>query len=321
MYLRNNLIAWGSAAALLLGTLFLPSNGARLAWLVLAGPLAYLIWMTYRQVHPTRLLSIGGFTPAAVNLPYEKVVVKSRDGLLLSGWFIAGWRQRGIIMVHGLAGSMSSVIHQAAALAKSGYCVLLLDLRAHGSSQGNTSTFGISEANDILGAVDYLQTRSELDPQRIGALGISLGAQAVLRGAIDAPQIQALVLEGLATTSLEDHGGKPTSLQRKINYPINWLVYRLGDWMAGLRAPESTTSVLSKFGRPVLLIACGRGKEIYFNRLFYAAAKDPKYLWEIPKTRHAAGFYQDMDGYRKKVVGFFDAALATPKNFPIEFDQ
>ena len=45
---------------------------------------------------------------------------------------------------------------------------------------------------------------------------------------------------------------------------------------------QGVLDVISKLApRPVLLIASG-ANDIYFNRLFFEAAQEPKELWELP---------------------------------------
>ncbi|HVN16761.1 MAG TPA: alpha/beta fold hydrolase, partial [Anaerolineales bacterium] len=164
---------------------------------------------------------------------FEQVHFKSHDGLALSGWFWPGTNHAALILVHGLGSSGAEMIVHGKLLAEKGFGVLLLDLRAHGYSNGDTSTFGLREADDIAGALDFLLECEEIDSDKISALGISLGAQAVLRGALKENRVRALVLEGLGPSVLEDHGGRPNSLVRWINYPFNWLYYYFYYFMIG----------------------------------------------------------------------------------------
>ncbi|MBN2146737.1 MAG: alpha/beta fold hydrolase [Anaerolineales bacterium] len=286
-----------------------PITWGKLIWLVPLIYIAYQLWLAHSAVHPRRIFSALGLTPAAANLPFNEVILTSRDGLRLAGWFIPGHLRAAILLVHGLNGSSSSMIYHAAALASYGFKVLLFDLRGHGSSQGDLCTGGIQEANDVLGAVDYLLSREDVDADKIGALGISLGAQCVLRGAVEGENIRAVVLEGLGSMSLKDHGNPPMTLLRRMYTPINWIYYKLYDFMSGVSNPESTTSALRRFGRPVLLITTGTGLEHKFGRVFSKAIGDLVTLWEIPKARHAAGYFYDVKAYQKKVVNFFKQTL------------
>lgn len=239
---------------------------------------------------------------------FRKITFRSRDGLTLFGRFLPAKNKATIILLHGLGSSHSDMLLCAEVLAAAGYGVFMIDLRAHGSSDGDTSTYGMCEADDVAGAVDYLLTRVDVHGDKIGVLGISLGAQAALRGALKTDNIRALVLEGLNPMILSDHGGSPDSFARWLNYPANWLYYHFYQWMIG----GNDKGVLEVIGniapRPILFIASS-AKDIYFNRLFLQAAREPKELWEIPHGSHGAGILHDTHEYGKRVSEFFNRAL------------
>jgi pimeloyl-ACP methyl ester carboxylesterase len=242
------------------------------------------------------------------NLNFRELTFPSRDGLTLFGRFMPSRNQATILLLHPLGSSNTNMLIYAEFLAHAGYGIFMMDLRAHGSSDGDTSTYGLREAEDVAGAVDYLLHRLDVNGQKLGAMGISLGAQAALRGALKTDCVRALVLEGLGPVRLSDHGGRPKSLRRWINYPFNWLYYHAYEFMIGGR----DTSVIEAIGRiaprPVLLIASGE-KDIYFNRLFFQATNEPKELWELPNGEHGAAILADSQAYRQRVVEFFDKAL------------
>lgn len=144
-------------------------------------------------------------TPADAGLPYEDVEFPARDGLRLSGWFVRGEqasegqeRKPAIILLHGwtwnrlgdtadtLMGNLSGasqvdLLRLLHALQGAGYHVLAFDLRNHGrSASGGPVTFGLQESNDVLGAVDYLKSRDDVDGDRLGVVGFSVGANALL---------------------------------------------------------------------------------------------------------------------------------------------
>jgi len=55
-------------------------------------------------------------------------------------------------------------------------------------------------------------------------------------------------------------------------------------------------------------IASGE-KDVYFSRLFYQAAHEPKELWELPGVQHASGLMQDPQEYIRRLTGFFEKSL------------
>lgn len=303
-YYRNATLLW------LLLFLMIGTAGYALRhpayWIVVL--LLWGIWTPVREAfvfaHPHRQLR---WMPES-NLNFREVTFKSREGLTLFGRFVPGKNHATILLLHPLSGSNGSMLLYAEFLVRAGYGVFMIDLHAHGSSDGDTSTYGLREADDVAGAVDYLLRRLDVNGQKIGALGISLGAQAALRGALKVTCLRALVLEGLGPVTLRDHGGTPRSLQRWINYPSNWIYYLVYQFMIGGR-DTSVVEVIGKIApRPILLIASG-GKDIYFSRIFFEAAQQPRELWELPNGVHGAAILQDSATYARRVVEFFDKAL------------
>jgi hypothetical protein len=242
------------------------------------------------------------------NLNFREVTFKSRDGLSLFGRFVPARNHATILLIHPLGSSNNNMLIYAEFLANAGYGVFMIDLRAHGSSDGDTSTYGLREAEDVAGAVDYLLTRLDVNGQKIGTLGISLGAQAALRGALKTDCLRALVLEGLGPMTLSDHGGRPKSLQRWLNYPFNWIYYHVYEFMIGGKDVSVIETIGKIAPRPILLIASGEN-DIYFNRIFFQATNEPKELWELPNGEHGAAILQDSRAYIQRVVGFFDKVL------------
>jgi fermentation-respiration switch protein FrsA (DUF1100 family) len=308
LYYRNTAIAMLVVIIFGVALIAAPLKWTSLLWLIPLFLVFRLVWVTYLTTHPVRRSNLYRMlSPQDLNLQFKAVEFPSRDGLTIAGWFLPGNNRRAIIMAHGLGGAGITMMFQARPLVQAGYNILLVDLRAHGASEGDTID-GVHEANDILGAIDYLGTRLDVDASKIGVLGVSLGALTVLHAALETDAIRALILEGIGPTCLDDHGGKPVTLKRKINYPINWLMYKFGDFISNTK-PECNTQALRRLGRPVLIISTGRGKEQYFSRLLFAAASEPKELWEISDARHAGGFFQERQAYSERMVAFFDKWL------------
>ena len=51
------------------------------------------------------------------------------------------------------------------------------------------------------------------------------------------------------------------------------------------------------------------GAETKPNQGFYAAAGEPKQIWEVPNGQHVAGITTEPEDYERRVVGFLDEAL------------
>ena len=125
----------------------------------------------------------------------------------------------------------------AKALHDAGISVLLFDLRWHGESGDGKGpmTYGPSEANDLVGAVNYLRTRPEVDGQRIGVIGTSMGGNISMYGAPDCQPIKAILAIQPTRLPVFNANFARTELGRfgpLITEPIDLLLY------AAKRAPR-----------------------------------------------------------------------------------
>jgi pimeloyl-ACP methyl ester carboxylesterase len=274
--------------------------------------LTYELWSICLSIHPRRRKFFGRYTPERFGLKCENVTFFSRDGTKLSGWHIPGSTRKVVILIHGLGGAGISMANHARLFSAEGYHVFLPDLRAHGNSDGDMIT-DVSGAEDILAAIDYLRTRSDVDADQVCALGISFGALTVLHAARQSKIIRAIVLESIGPVALEDHGGKSQSLRRWLNYPLNWIQYKLYDFLCGYEERGGVVDSLRYiYPRPVMFISTGIGKERYFMQLFYQAARQPKTLWEVPQASHGGAYVVQKKEYRQRILRLFDQAITSP---------
>jgi len=155
-------------------------------------------------------------SPADLGMNYEAVQFPARGGVRLSGWFIPRQRvesspNRTVVLVHGypwnrlgaaaddplsrLEGSSPvNLLRLALELHRADYHVLMFDLRNHGESAAAPPvTVGVREADDLLGALDYLSGRQDVDKAHIGAVGFSMGANTILYALPHTGQIKAAV--------------------------------------------------------------------------------------------------------------------------------
>ena len=167
-------------------------------------------------------------TPGDMGLAFENVHFPARDSVRLSGWFIPATRAEGgnatIMLIHGwawnrlgdaandLLANLSGttpveLLRLAHALHFEGYHVLMFDLRNHGESAAHPPvTFGQSEAGDVLGALAYLQARPDVDAARIGAIGFSMGANAILYTLPQSTDLRAAIAVQPATAAVFAEG-------------------------------------------------------------------------------------------------------------------
>ena len=92
------------------------------------------------------------------------------------------------------------------------------------------------------------------------------------------------------------------SLQRRPRLGISVRDLRPIDHIAAVRAPEL-----------VIGGSDDRHTTEADTRLLYAAAREPKQLWMIPRTAHVDFFDAAGDEYRRRVLGFLDAAIGAKR--------
>ena len=261
----------------------------------------------YKFLYPARS-HVCCTTPT---VPYQEVSFPTSDGLTLRGWYLASTNHAAVIVAHGLGGNRLGVLPIGEFLARHGYGVLLLDLRAHGDSDGQQYGYGW---RDILAAVDFLAQQPDVDSASIGAFGSSLGGVAVIEAAARDTRIHAVAAEGAGAVSLDDLPPRQNLLEwlfLPYDYADLVTIQReTGEWdMLSMREAVQRVSP-----RPLLLIAVSGGLypqnfEQYINQRFYEAARDPKTLWLIDGVAHTGGYAADPAEFERRVVSFFDSAL------------
>lgn len=273
----------------------------------------YPYYLSYGWSHPKRL-AVCCTTPADRDLDYEDVSFTTGDGLTLHGWYIPSQNRAAVMLIHPMASNRLGVLEIAEFLARNGYGVLLFDLRAHGESDGEFLPFGGDEAQDVLAAVSYLKTRMDIDPDRIGAMGLSLGAQVSILGAARSEAIKAVVADAPCCTRSEDWP-PPESLSDWLYVPYDLVFFPMLQWHSGVSEPESVRSAIARISpRPLLLI--GGGSEQRMQEHHYEAAGEPKTLWIIPEAGHISGLAARPKEYEDRVVAFFDQALLGTRRCP-----
>jgi len=135
--------------------------------------------VSYVIYNPIRSPVLG--SPLDYGMDYSDISFTS-DGIELEGWFIPNNNSDAtIIIAHGYNDTRAGVLGYAQFLNRAGYNVLLFDLRDHGRSGGCWTSDG-DVSNDVIGAINYIKnikTQKNLDPDRIGALGLSIGGTTV----------------------------------------------------------------------------------------------------------------------------------------------
>jgi alpha-beta hydrolase superfamily lysophospholipase len=134
-------------------------------------------------------------TPADFGLSFDTVTLTNSHGLRLEAWLIRQPSSKGtVLLFHGYGASKDSLLPAAKEFGEMGYETLLVDFYGSGGSQGDDTSVGFHEADDVFAAFQYARRQSPGRP--LVLYGVSMGAAAILR-AVHVRQIdpEAFILE------------------------------------------------------------------------------------------------------------------------------
>ena len=254
----------------------------------------------------------------AVAMKYEKVSVKSRDGLLLTGKYYAvkegapiqiqfhGYRS---VALHDFSGGSVEAV-------KTGHNVLLVDQRAHGDSEGRVISFGINERYDVLSWIDFALERFEADTEIILA-GISMGAATVLMASeLNLPEnVKGIIADCPYSSPAEiiKKVSRDMKIPPMLSYPLIKLSARL---FGGFNLEESSSvGALRNAKIPVLLIhgegdnfvPCDMSRDI-------ARVNSRVRLVTFREAGHGLSYIYDKDGYTEELNEFYKTVLKQEEN-------
>jgi uncharacterized protein len=243
---------------------------------------------------------------------YENVSFDTSDGLTLKGWYVPSKNGAAVISFPGRKGPQKS----ARMLARHGYGVLVFDRRGEGESEGEPNIFGWDGDEDVKAAVRYLQQRPDVHGGRIGGIGLSVGGELMLEAAAEDDGLRAVVSEGAGARAYSDEvdeaeiEGRSGAEKLLGAAPIAVKAGAMAVF-TNQTPPANLADLVGRIApRPVMLIAAPNSKNgEKLNRRYYAAAQEPKTLWEIPESKHTGGIDARPREYERRVVGFFDDAL------------
>jgi hypothetical protein len=240
--------------------------------------------------------------PPTLGLPHETVTVTTGDGLELTALYAPSRNRAAVVVFPG-----SSAVAEARMLARNGYGVLLLDPRGQGGSEGDLVRW--AGDRDLNAGAEYLRARPDVDPERIGGFGSSVGGEILLVAAAQSTLFKAVVSEG-AGFPLGD--ADLTGVEGALATPLQLVMRGAASVFANHAPPTKIVDTIGRIApRPVFLIYAepGMGGEDVRQPQYFAAAGEPKALWQVPGAEHTGGIDARPAEYERRVVDFLDAAL------------
>ncbi|MFA5238647.1 MAG: alpha/beta hydrolase [Phycisphaerae bacterium] len=221
------------------------------------------------------------YTPEELGLDFEKVVFKSSDGLMLSGWYIpAKGSELTVLFCHGNGGNIMHCLDTINILYNLGLNCFIFDYRGYGNSEGKPGEEGTYL--DVAAAYKWLTEKKGTSPDDIIAFGRSLGGSIAAQLATKV-KVKALVIES-GFTSYVNIGRKFYPYM-----PVRWFArfsYRTIDYIKDVHCP--------------VLIIHSRNDETVpfeFGLELYETANEPREFVEIFGS-HNDGFLVSSETYK-----------------------
>lgn len=247
------------------------------------------------------------------NMAYENISLTAADGTKLAAWYIPSQNGASVILVHGFKNNRADMLNEAAMLEKNGYGSILIALRAHDASEGEVITFGKYEVQDLEAAYQYLLTRDDVDPERIGIIGNSMGANVTILFAADQPQVKAVVANSSFASLQDEVAVGVEQLLGLPPFPFAPMVQFFAEQETGLRASEIAADerIDEISPRPILIMHGGADTLVpsWNGQRLYDAANEPKELWFEAGTGHTGFDTGHPEEYERRVIALFNEYL------------
>jgi len=252
--------------------------------------------------------------PAAISRHPERTGIEglaemsfsSADGRRVAGWYAPSRNRAAIILVHGTGAERSSLLFETGFLSQAGFGVLAVDLPGQGASEGRTR-WGVPERQTISAAVDWLRTRGEVHPERIGGFGFSMGAYVLTQAAVLDQRLRAVALVS-SPNEVVEHNWLATAKWGLLTQVPCYLALRA--YGQSLDLPPK--NVIGSIAPRAVLIVGGDLDPLvpaFMARQLFSAAGSPKELWLVPRAHHADFAQIAGPEYRNRLAGFFERTL------------
>jgi fermentation-respiration switch protein FrsA (DUF1100 family) len=194
-------------------------------------------------------------------------------------------------------------------LGRARYHTLCIDFQAHGESPGKHVTMGGLEALDAAAGVGFLRQRFPGLP--VAVVGTSLGGAAALLADYEVPP-EAFVVEAVFADLTSAVGNRLEMRFGKTGRLLTPLLTCQFEPLAGIDPGTiSPVRAIAKVGQPVMILygAVDRHARPAEARALFAAAHEPKELWEVPGAAHVDLHRFATAEYERRVGAFLNKHL------------
>lgn len=243
-------------------------------------------------------------------MQHDTVLLQTQNGLTIESWYIpADSLAKGtILLFHGLTMNKANILPEANDFHYQGFNVMLVDFRAHGNSQGNITTIGLREAEEVKLAYDFIAAKGE---KNIFCWGTSMGSVAIMKAIADYKLNPAGVILEMPFGSLKEHVKARARTIGFGGFPEKPFGLLVTFWMGierGFNGFKFQTATYAKEVNCPVLMQWGRSDRLVLeketNRIFNAIPNGKKKLVIYEASDHESFLYREPQKWRTETEQF-----------------
>ena len=245
--------------------------------------------------------------------PHEDVWVTSDDGLKLHGTFFENRDNKQVVICcHGYTSEgMKDYIALSDYYLKHNFAMLLVDLRAHGQSEGKYIGFGCTDRMDVLKWIEWVQKECGEDA-KILLHGTSMGAATVLMasGLLLPGQVKGIVADCGFTSPKEVFTHVLHSMYHLPAFPIIQIADRMNRKLAGYGMDECNAArEVKKSKTPTLFIHGDKDTFVPYRMCekLYRSCAANRWMLTVKGAAHAESYYKETENYEKALDTLLEA--------------
>jgi dipeptidyl aminopeptidase/acylaminoacyl peptidase len=244
---------------------------------------------------------------------YQDIEFRTQDGLLLRGWYVAPTRPDGasLLFAHGHLGNKGQLLTEAEWFYSMGYGLLFFNMRGHGDSEGQFTTISLLETQDVQAAYQFLQQIPEVNPERIGIYGHSMGGATSIRAMPRLEGARVLILDA-PFADLQD------TIRGDIAYyhlpPLFFpdLILDIANFRTGLNYRDARPiDVISQIEEAIFLMHGTNDNTVptYHAYWLYENIQSAKFLYIAEGASHTQVFESNPEAFKTALLPFLEQYL------------
>jgi pimeloyl-ACP methyl ester carboxylesterase len=308
----------------------------RVMWVFIPAVLVFVVgigslsfYFINRLTHPAKTQLYG--SPRDFQIIMQKPIWseekwKNSDNTQSVGWFLTQGKPAPVVILsHAYGSNRSDLLTLGVELYKSGFHILMYDMRGHGESPVTWSGLGTYEKEDLLSTIKFLKdmktsTGQDLVDGRIGLYGVDLGGYVSLAASSEEPMVKALAIDSVypdvshfINFRLKNVVGENSAWANNLadsSWTKDLLGLTMQMYLLRREGDDSALNSVTASGRKFLFIT-GKDSSIptKLTKELYEQTKGAKELVEMDKTRRDRLYTTDSSVYDARVADFFKETI------------